>query len=138
MSDIDPDLPEWLVDAVLDEQPPADAVDLVKQAWTWRTVDAELMELAYDSVLDEAGVRDASARRTMEFVLGDVSVVVEVDGLTVRVVVAGVEDPVVRLLGAGEPRAARREKFGDVTPGAYRVSIQVGEWSAQTPAFVVG
>lgn len=84
MSDVDPDLPEWLVDAVLSQEPPAEAVDLVKDAWTWRTIDAELMELTYDSVLDTAGVRDASARRTMEFTAGDISVVIEIDGRTIR------------------------------------------------------
>lgn len=80
MSDIDPELPDYLVDAILSEGPPPEAVDLVKNAFTWRTIDAELMELSYDSVLDTAGVRDASARRTMEFTSGDISVLLEVDG----------------------------------------------------------
>lgn len=89
MSDIDPELPEWLTEAILDTGPPADAVDLVKNAFSWRTVEADLMELAYDSVLDEAGVRDASARRTMEFTAAGISLIVEVDGLTVRGTVVG-------------------------------------------------
>lgn len=80
MSDIDPELPDYLVEAILSQDPPAEAVDLVKNAFSWRTIDAELMELSYDSVLDVAGVRDASARRTLEFTMGNVSVVVEVDG----------------------------------------------------------
>lgn len=83
MSDIDPDLPDYLVDAILSQDPPTEAVDLVKNAFTWRTIEAELMELSYDSAGDLAGVRDAAERRLLEFTVEGLVVVIEVEGLRV-------------------------------------------------------
>lgn len=49
---------------------PADVEEAARAAYTWRTIDAELAELAYDSLLDDdslAGVRSTGAPRTLTF-----------------------------------------------------------------------
>ena len=55
--------------------------EAARASFTWRTIDAELAELAYDSVLDDArlaGVRSGEALRTLTFEGPDVTVEVEV------------------------------------------------------------
>lgn len=52
-----------------DPVPPA-VEQAARESFTWRTIDAELAELAYDSLLDDArlaGVRSADAPRTLTF-----------------------------------------------------------------------
>lgn len=81
MSDQDPDFdetPDFLTEAILSVGPPAEAVDLVKNAFSWRTIDAELLELSFDSALDPAGVRDPDATRTLELTTEAMSVVIEI------------------------------------------------------------
>lgn len=49
---------------------PGEVVDAARATFTWRTIDAELAELAYDSLLDDdrlAGVRGDAAPRTLTF-----------------------------------------------------------------------
>ena len=49
---------------------PSDVEDAARATFTWRTIDAELAELAYDSLLDDdrlAGVRGDSAPRALTF-----------------------------------------------------------------------
>jgi hypothetical protein len=61
--------------------PGSDAVmETGRLAFTWRTVDAELASLSYDSLLDDgAAVRGASATaRSLEFESDDVAVTVDV------------------------------------------------------------
>lgn len=60
---------------------PAAVVDAARDSFTWRTVDAELAELAYDSLLDDdrmAGVRSAEAPRALTFEGPELCVEVEV------------------------------------------------------------
>ena len=49
--------------------PPSDVVSQAKAIFTWRTIDAELAELTFDSIVDGelAGVRGAQAARTVTF-----------------------------------------------------------------------
>lgn len=50
---------------------PADVEDAARASFTWRTIDAELAELEYDSLLDDdrlAGVRGNDGLRTLTFV----------------------------------------------------------------------
>jgi len=54
-----------------------------KASLSWRTIDAELAELTYDSALDDERlslVRGASAARMLTFSAGDLTVDVEVEG----------------------------------------------------------
>ena len=143
MSDVDPELPDYLVDAILSQGPPSEAVDLVKNAFTWRTVDAELMELSYDSVLDTAGVRDATARRTIEFTIGETSVVVELEGGLVRGQVTGGEATGVTAysLTADYPAvidASGSFLFESLPPGPVSLELSGPGGSVRTPAFTLG
>jgi hypothetical protein len=61
--------------------PPPELVEAGKGLFTWRTIDAELAELAYDSLVadDEPGVRAGGQPRTLTFEAGGLTVEVEVD-----------------------------------------------------------
>lgn len=63
------------------DPPPAELLRAARDSYTWRTVDAELAELTYDSDLDDAalaGVRGAGQRRLLTFEAPAVTVEVEV------------------------------------------------------------
>ena len=60
---------------------PDDVVAAAKEVWTWRTIDAELAELAHDSLLDDAamaGVRGTATLRALSFTAGSLFIEVEV------------------------------------------------------------
>ena len=60
---------------------PEDVVFAARGSFAWRRVDAELAELTFDSLLDDAGlavVRSGDAVRLVTFDAGDVSVEVEI------------------------------------------------------------
>lgn len=64
----------------LDPVPPA-VEFAARESFTWRAIDAELADLAYDSLLDDArlaGVRSGDAPRTLTFEAAALSVEVEV------------------------------------------------------------
>lgn len=64
---------------------PADVLATAKASFTWRTVDAELAALAFDSALDEtAGVRSEDDARHLVFRSGDLEVEVMVAGTAPR------------------------------------------------------
>lgn len=142
MSDLEPDLPDYLIDAILSEGPPPEAVDLVKNAFTWRTVEAELMELSYDSALDLAGVRDASARRTIEFTFGDISVIIEIDGLNITGRVTPAQEGTVTLKGVGNETTIEFQEgsFALVAQsgGPASLVVNIDDQTLESPAFVVG
>jgi hypothetical protein len=63
-----------------DPEPPEIAA-AAAGAFTWRTVDADLAALAYDSILDDrllAGVRGGESPRLLTFESGDLTIEVEV------------------------------------------------------------
>lgn len=64
------------------EPVPAEVVAGAKGAYTWRTIDAELAELTFDSVLtgELAGTRGAVGTRTLSFDYGALAVELEVEG----------------------------------------------------------
>ena len=79
--------PEFGDRALLDElaellrgrnEPPPEVLHAAREAFIWRTVDAEIAALTYDSLLDDApaGVRAAAQPRILTF---------EADGLTIEV-----------------------------------------------------
>ena len=61
---------------------PPRVVEMAKESYTWRTVDAELAALTSDSLVDQlaGSVRGAEAPRSLTFEAGDVSIEVEVGG----------------------------------------------------------
>ncbi|MEM7093226.1 MAG: hypothetical protein AAF567_09510 [Actinomycetota bacterium] len=142
MSDVDPELPEWLVDAIVGQDPPVADVDLVKQAFSWRTVEAELMELTYDSALDDAGVRDAGARRTMEFTLDELTVVIEIDGRTIRGTMAQPLDGRAGLhVGVAEVATTDLDsgafELTTAVSGPAWLTLELASGTAETPTFVL-
>lgn len=81
MSDQEPDfeeLSDFVTQAILSAGPSEEALDLVKGAFAWRTIDTELFELSFDSSLEPAGVRDPDATRTLELAADALSVVIEI------------------------------------------------------------
>lgn len=59
---------------------PADAVAAARSAFLWRTIDAELAELTYDSLFEEkelTGVRGAAEARSLTFATEDLTVELE-------------------------------------------------------------
>jgi hypothetical protein len=61
--------------------PPPELVQAAKELFTWRTIDAELAELAHDSLVDAAaaGVRATGQPRILTFETAELTVEVEVD-----------------------------------------------------------
>ena len=61
---------------------PPRVVEMAKESYTWRTVDAELAALTSDSLVDPlvGSVRGAGAPRSLTFQAGDVAIEVEVAG----------------------------------------------------------
>ncbi|MGH8910453.1 MAG: hypothetical protein ACRD0K_29160 [Egibacteraceae bacterium] len=78
----DDDLIEALAAAAARYDPvPLAVMEAARAAFTWRTIDAELAELAYDSLFDRletAGVRGLPGPRLVTFEADDVCVEVEV------------------------------------------------------------
>jgi hypothetical protein len=101
----DDELIALLKHALEDADPvPADAVRAAKEAWTWRTIDAELAALTYDSVVDEGalvGVRGTAAVRSLAFETGAITIEVELvddgDRRGLRGQVVGASAPAVVL-----------------------------------------
>ncbi len=119
---------------------PADAVRAAKEAWTWRTIDAELAALTYDSVVDEerlAGVRGAATTRALSFEAGELVVDLEVtddgDGLRIRGQLAPA-GPAAVLLEFSDGRAPvvmltdELGRFGAerTAPGVARLRVEPG------------
>lgn len=66
---------------VLRSEPPPEVLEAAKGLFTWRTVDAELADLTYDSLLDQepATVRAAAQPRILTFEVEGLTIDVEVD-----------------------------------------------------------
>jgi hypothetical protein len=77
---------EQLMDLIREATAAQDAVpdrvvEAAREAWTWRTVDAELVALLHDSTVDDnalAGVRGAGTVRALSFGAGDHLIEVEI------------------------------------------------------------
>jgi hypothetical protein len=112
-------------DALMDElrtaaahldPPPATALEAGRAALTWRTIDAELAELTYDSLVADpaaAGVRGPSGPRALTFEAGDLVVDCEVHP------------------AAGDRLRVLGQIAGDVPEGAVSVHHRAG--SADVP-----
>jgi hypothetical protein len=78
---------------------PDDVVRAAKESWTWRTIDAELAALTYDSAIDDealAGVRGVGTVRSLAFGSGELLVEIELEP-------RGDEDEPSRLVGQISP-----------------------------------
>lgn len=143
MSDSEPELPPELVEAILGTGPTSADLNLVKGAFTWRTVDADLMELAFDSQDDLAGVRDSGAARSFEFTAGAHSLLVEISTGTVTVSLVPAAEGQTRIHRIGGEQvelplsALGGAEFSDLASGPARVIVELDHATLTTPTFVV-
>jgi hypothetical protein len=108
------DLLDTLRDALrLTDGVPPEVVAAAKESFTWRTIDAELAELSYDSLLtgELAGTRGQVDVRTLSFEFGPLTVEIEVEDA---------------------PAASRCRLVGQVAP-RVPVSVEVHHVEVSTP-----
>lgn len=107
------------------DQPPPGVMAAARAAFTWRTMEAELAELVYDSRLDDqslAGVRAGDGPRRLVF---------EGPGLTLEVEVEGVDGGARQLVGQVVPP---RPGVIDVRHAEHSLSVpvdQLGRFAVQ-------
>lgn len=97
---------------------PREVVEAAKQSFTWRTVDAELAALTYDSLLDDepAGVRAAAQPRILTFEADGLTIELELDagpsGRRLMGQIVPPQETEIELLSAGEPAVVRSDELG--------------------------
>jgi hypothetical protein len=100
-------------------------------AWTWRTIDAELAELVFDSATELTGVRSEDTARQVTFQAPGVEIeVMVIDDATRRIIgqlIPGAE-MAVELHSSDRVLATRsdglgRFAFDEVLPGPVRLTI---------------
>ena len=123
---------------------PDDVLQAAKDSFTWRTVDVELAELAFDSAIDElAGVRAASAAdRQLTFRADDVELEIMVDGRRISGQLVPTQAATIELVAGGAISHADVDDLGsfffdDVAPGPIRLTIQAGEQTIATEWTIV-
>jgi hypothetical protein len=100
-------------------RPPADVVNAAKQLFTWRTIDAELARLTYDSLLDDghAEIRSAGQPRTLVYEAAGLTLELEIDETPGHRRLLGQLEPAVpaelelRTI-AGSPTTSRTDELG--------------------------
>lgn len=142
MSDHEPELPNFLTEAVLDEGPSPEAVELVKAAFTWRDLERDLLALTFDSAQEPAGVRDSSDARTIEFSNGETAVILDLVGRTVtgRLHPARAGTARLRLLGDEVETVVDEDgsfRFLGVGRGAARIDLDLGDLQMSSGVFTI-
>ena len=56
---------------------PADVIEFAKAALSWRTIDADLAQLSYDSIDDSTSVRGVATSRMLAFESGELTIDLE-------------------------------------------------------------
>lgn len=132
---------ELLAGALGSDQPVPEALTSDARAvFTWRTVDAELMTLGFDSAVDElAGVRSTGTPvRVLRFELGAVEVEVEAHASGIDGWVTGATVDRVDLERPGQPDETSevdehgRFAFPTAEPGPVRLRLRHGDWDRVT------
>jgi len=130
--------------------PPPEVVQAGRALFTWRTVDAELAELVYDSLLDDGafvGVRAAGHPRILSFEAGPVTLEVEVDETPgARRLLGQLAPPgeaELELQTAGEPVRGRADEIGrfvlalPADPGHVSLRCVLADGTAVRSAWMV-
>jgi hypothetical protein len=125
-----------LAEALAEADPaPPDVLEAAKGSFTWRTVDAELAELAFDSAVQEvAGVRGAEGDRHLLFRTADMEIEIafELDTRYLRGQLAPVVAATIELRTGDDTRAVDANEtggfeFADVPSGPLQLRITAGE-----------
>ena len=117
--------------------------EAARAAFTWRTIDEELLALTHDSLeLADAAVRGALDVRTLGFETDGLSLQLEVDGDRVfgQVLDSNVDEVVVESVGEGSQTSPVDASgvFSVVVPaGQVRFGVQVGGVLRRTPWVVL-
>lgn len=113
---------------------PDDVLEMAKDSFTWRTVDAELAELVFDSAVDEvAGVRGtALAERELTFRAGDVEIEILLGHGNLNGQVLPPEPGSVELTSGGTTHEASVDSFGafsfeNIPGGPVRLTFRIGD-----------
>lgn len=130
-------LRELLAEAMdLADPVPEHVVAAAKEAYTWRTIDAELAELVYDSASQEpVGVRGEAAARQVTFRAPGVEIEIMVMSAETRRLVGQLVPPqqaTVQLRHGDSVREVDSDNLGrfsftDVTTGAVQVVVVTPE-----------
>jgi hypothetical protein len=102
-----------------------------RAACTWRTIDAELAELVFDSALETTGVRGEDTARQLTFRAPGVEIeVMVVDGTTRRIVgqLIPPSELIVQLTTGDQVAEQNSDRMGrfafdDVEPGPIRLTV---------------
>jgi hypothetical protein len=146
----DDDLVQALARAIQASEPvPAEVLDAAKASFTWRTIEAELAELTFDSVSDAdelVGVRGPGGPRALTFEHDDVVVEVEVTEdagrrtLVGHVTPAAVDSMELHQASGTEPVRLEADSFGrfripGVAAGPFRLLCRFGQ-GASSPVML--
>lgn len=128
---------------------PDGVIEAAKMTFTWRTIDAELAALVFDSATDElAGVRSSAATRQMTFRTRGVEIELVVISETTRRLIGQLVPPQaaeIELHHEEETRTMQSDNLGrfafhDVPAGSVRLTCKFvgeGEASVQTEWIVI-
>ena len=112
---------------------PGDVTDFAKAALGWRTIDAELAEIAYDSSTEEtpAGVRSTATSRMLSFEVGAWAIEIEHNPATGRLIgqIEPAREATVEIHFAGGTQTTAADELGrfafdDVLPGPVSLVIR--------------
>ncbi len=128
---------------------PEGMIDAAKATFTWRTIDAELAALVFDSATEElAGVRSTDATRQMTFRTPGVEIELVVVSETSRRLVGQLVPPQaaeIELHHEDETRTVQSDNLGrftfhDVPVGSVRLTCKLtgeGETTVQTEWIII-
>jgi hypothetical protein len=113
------------------DAPPEHVLEGARSAFTWRTIDAELAELVFDSARELSGVRSDDANRQVTFSAPGVEIEVMVIDNGSRRLVGQLVPPVattIELVGSDAVYSTRSDDLGrfgfdELAPGPVRLVI---------------
>jgi hypothetical protein len=121
---------DLLKDALRERDVPDEVIRAAKESWTWRTIDAELAALTYDSAVDTdalAGVRGVGTIRSLTFGTAELLVEIELEPA------GGEDDGPSRLVGQMSPAgpATVTVERVDGRPGLELAVDELGRFRAE-------
>ena len=123
---------------------PPDVTATAEMTFAWRTIDADLAALSYDSSMEELTVRSGGNVRTLSFELdGDVRIDLRIDAERTRIIgqVEPAGEGVAELIHRDGVEVAEVDDFGvfvfeAIAAGPVSVRVKVGDRSVRTEWFL--